>query len=193
MGLQAGGRRFESRTLHLEKALACRTFPLRDAILDNARASAVRADLSVPVRRCRVGSAEVERGQVTNRPETPKVTSSSRFPSRAEVHYILGTSTHAGRPQRAASYQRLLAAQVAGRDHLVAAPKLIPIVDPSHRRPPRYAHSTASGTRVGPTPPVAASHQLWPWPCLLLIGASPPDYRRQTSDDRAVPRSRVAR
>jgi hypothetical protein len=55
MGLQAGGRGFESRTLHLKKVLACRAFPLPDAIVDNAGASVVRADLSVPVRRCRVG------------------------------------------------------------------------------------------------------------------------------------------
>jgi hypothetical protein len=42
---------------------------------------------------------------------------------------------------------------VAGRDHLVAAPKLIAIVDSSHRRQARYAHSRSSGTdsaRSGP-------------------------------------------
>ena len=46
--------------------------------------------------------------------------------------------------------ERLLSAQMAGRDHLVAAPKLIAIVDPSHRRTARYAHSTAGGPGVGP-------------------------------------------
>ncbi len=38
--------------------------------------------------------------------------------------------------------ERLLAAEVAGRDHLVAAAKLIAIVDPSHRGPGRYAGRT---------------------------------------------------
>jgi hypothetical protein len=38
-----------------------------------------------------------------------------------------------------ADLERLLAAEVAGRDHLVGAAELIAIVDPSQRRPGRYA------------------------------------------------------
>ena len=55
--------------------------------------------------------------------------------------------------QPLANFERLLSAQMAGRDHLVAAPKLIAIVDPSHRRTARDAHRRASGTesaRPGP-------------------------------------------
>jgi hypothetical protein len=38
-----------------------------------------------------------------------------------------------------ADLERLLAAEVAGRDHLVAAANLIAVVDPSHRGSGRYA------------------------------------------------------
>jgi len=42
--LQAGGRGFESRTLHVKKHLICRSFNLAGASADNTGASAVRAD-----------------------------------------------------------------------------------------------------------------------------------------------------
>jgi hypothetical protein len=45
-GLQAGGRGFESRTLHDEKWLICRPFLRGSVGADNGGASAVRADLS---------------------------------------------------------------------------------------------------------------------------------------------------
>jgi hypothetical protein len=51
---------------------------------------------------------------------------------------------------------------VAGRDHLVAAPKLIAIVDPSHRRTARYAHSTASGTESARSSPARRLSEVGP-------------------------------
>src|SRR6266536_1415418 len=60
MGLQVGGRGFESRTLHLKKMLICRTLTLRAANADNAGASAVRADLPVAVRRRQTWSSDVD-------------------------------------------------------------------------------------------------------------------------------------
>jgi hypothetical protein len=51
---------------------------------------------------------------------------------------------------------------MAGRDHLVAAPKLIAIVDPSHRRPARYAHSTASGTESALSSPARRLSEVGP-------------------------------
>jgi hypothetical protein len=47
--LQAGGRGFESRTLHDTKPLICRGFVKRGVTAGNSGASAVRADLSIAV------------------------------------------------------------------------------------------------------------------------------------------------
>ena len=51
------------------------------------------------------------------------------------------------------NFERLLSTQMAGRDHLIAAPKLIAIGDPSHRRTERYAHRTTSGTESARSSP----------------------------------------
>jgi hypothetical protein len=56
VGLQVGGRGFESRTLHLKKEPICRNLSLRGSNRDNSRASAVRADRPIAVERCRVTS-----------------------------------------------------------------------------------------------------------------------------------------
>ena len=58
VGLQVGGRGFESRTLHLEKRLIYGTFASGGANVDNAGASAVRADPPVAVRRRRTWSSD---------------------------------------------------------------------------------------------------------------------------------------
>ena len=50
--------------------------------------------------------------------------------------------------QPIADLERLLAAQMPRCDHLVAAAQLIAIVDPSHRRPGRYAHDATAGERA---------------------------------------------
>jgi hypothetical protein len=48
-----------------------------------------------------------------------------------------------------ADLKRLRWAQVASRDHLVPAPKLIAIVNPSHRRSGRYAHAATARSTDG--------------------------------------------
>ncbi len=70
------------------------------------------------------------------------------------------------------NFERLLSAQMPGRDHLVAAPKLIAIVDPSHRRTARYAPSTASGTEPARSSPAGR---------LSEVGLTPAANRQQTS------------
>jgi hypothetical protein len=58
VGLQVGGRGFESRTLHLKKERFCRSFMRHGVSLDNGGASAVRADLRNVVERSRVRSSQ---------------------------------------------------------------------------------------------------------------------------------------
>jgi hypothetical protein len=59
--------------------------------------------------------------------------------------------------------KRLVTAQMTGRDHLVAAPELIAIVDPGHGQLRRYvppARYGASPPGVSPRPPLLATRIL---------------------------------
>ena len=74
VGLQVGGRGFESRTLHLYKILIRSDFLFAGAEVDNDGASALRADLSIRVRWSRARSVDVGWVRVVGRSQ---VTSSS--------------------------------------------------------------------------------------------------------------------
>jgi hypothetical protein len=47
-----------------------------------------------------------------------------------------------------ADLERLLVVEMAGRHHLVATPKLIAVIDPSHSRPGRYARGAPASASL---------------------------------------------